>query len=257
MLLASFEMVEPRLEGRRFATSTRARLGDVTRGGELRLDALVRYTQEISNDDTNDAGLEDDLAWVARSTVVDLVQAAGLDETLALTTFCAGLGRTWAERRVRVIGDRGAHYDVATLWISIDPATMGPRRLSPQFLALYGEAAGDRKVSAKQRISRPDPMQISEADRLHWIPRWGDFDSFGHMNNVVYWSALQHGLGSDIPPRTRLLIEHGAGVQPTDDTVVAIDEGRSGLTMWWLAVDATGTPNPAYLAAAQLISLAS
>ena len=47
------------------------RLGDVDPDGRLRLDALTRYTQDVSDDDTTDAGLDVEPGWVVRSTVVD------------------------------------------------------------------------------------------------------------------------------------------------------------------------------------------
>lgn len=246
-------MRDPRSNGRVFEMPIRVRLGDVTRGGHLRLEALIRHSQEISNEDTNDAGLVDDLAWIARSTVVDVIQPAGLNESLHLSTYCAGLGRTWAERRTRVVGNGGGHYEVATLWISIDPDTVRPRRLSEQFLEIYGEAAGDRKVSAKQRITHPDLPLIQTGERLDWTPRWGDFDTFGHMNNVVYWSALQHAIGHEVTAGSRLVIEHGAGVVPEDEMVLLVDRDPSALTLWWLKPGADGQLKPTYAAAARVI----
>lgn len=239
--------------GRRFHLDDRVRLGDVTRVGELQLDALVRYSQIISNDDTNDAGLEQDLAWIARSTVVDVVHPATLDEPLELVTFCAGLGRTWAQRRVTVTGGRGARYDLATLWVSIQPDSMRPRRLSEQFLDIYGPAAQGRKVSAKQRIPRPSTAAIDRSVRLEWAARWGDFDAFGHMNNVVYWSAIQHAVGAEVAAGTRIAVEHGSGVQPGDPSVVLVDRAAPGtvLRMWWL-VDGEGVPAAPYSAAAEV-----
>ena len=38
--------------GRRFTGERKVRLGDVGRSGRLRLDALTRYTQDVSDDDT-------------------------------------------------------------------------------------------------------------------------------------------------------------------------------------------------------------
>ncbi len=252
-VITQFEMVPLPGTGRAFCINDRVRLGDVTRGGHLRLDALVRYTQIISNDDTNDAGLEEDLAWIARSTVVDVVTPAVVDEPLELTTFCAGLGRTWAERRVSIRGEGGGHYEVATLWVSIDPVALRPRRLSPQFLELYGPAAQGRRVSARQRISRPGPELLAHRTTLDWTPRWGDFDTFGHMNNVVYWSALQHALADNVDSGSRLLIEHGAGVVPDDHSEIVVDTKADGLRMWWLTHDDDAQLNSHYLAAAEVV----
>ena len=247
-------MLDPSTEGRSFQLRDRVRLNDVDRSGHLRLDAAVRYTQVISNDDTNDAGLTEDLAWIARSTVIDVHQPATVDEALTLVTFCAGLGRTWAQRRVSIVGSDGGHYEVATLWVSIEPETIRPRRLTDEFLGLYGAAANGRRVSAKQRISRPDPSLIADGERLDWTPRWTDIDRFGHMNNVVYWAALQHGMAESISTPTRLLVEHGAGVTPNVRCEVVIDRG-SDLRMWWLTAGADGQLSDQYAAAAQVAKL--
>ncbi|NNE95788.1 MAG: hypothetical protein HKN24_07140 [Acidimicrobiales bacterium] len=253
-MLGDFDMVGVPHEGRTFSICDRVRLGDVSRDGHLRLDALVRYSQIISNDDTNDVGLEDDLAWIARSTVIDVEEPAMVNEPLEMTTFCGGLGRTWAERRVVVIGGWKARYELATLWISIDTDSGRPRRLTDQFLDVYGPATGGRKVSARQRISRPSPELIESGERLDWTPRWTDVDPFMHMNNVVYWSALHHALGSDPAPSTRLLVEHGAGVEPDHHTEAVVERRQDGLRMWWLTDGASGELSDQYLAAAEVIA---
>jgi hypothetical protein len=72
------------------------------------------------------------------------------------------------------------------------------------------------------------------------------------MNNVVYWSALQHALEGDPAPRTRLLIEHGAGVEPDDHSEIVVDRDGSGLRMWWVTHDGEGQLSDQYLAAAQV-----
>ncbi|MBT8241926.1 MAG: hypothetical protein KJN63_11940 [Acidimicrobiia bacterium] len=254
-MIAEFEMVPRHGVGRAFVITDRVRLGDVSRDGHLRLDAVVRYSQIISNDDTNDAGLQDDLAWIARSTVLDVVVPAVVDEPLELITFCAGLGRTWAERRVSIRGTGGGQYEIATLWVSIDPDVVRPRRLTPQFLDLYGPAAQGRKISARQRISRPSQDLLAHGTRLEWLPRWGDFDTFGHMNNVVYWSAVQHALGGDRAPGTRLVVEHGAGVEPDNHCEVVFERDDSGLRMWWLSHAGDGQLSDQYLAAAEVVAV--
>ncbi len=248
-------MVDAPGRGRTFEARDRVRTSDVDPQGQMRLDAVVRLTQNLSNDDTNDVGLRDDLAWIARSTVVDVIVPATVDEALTLSTFCAGLGRTWAQRRIVVTGAKGARYEVATLWVSIEPETVRPRRLSEQFLEIYGSAAGDRKVSAKQRISRPTDELVHSGRRLRWEPRLADFDAFGHMNNLIYWIALQEAHGKTVGAGHRVLIEHGAGVTPDVGHHVVIDDAGEGLRMWWLPLSASGEPSNQYLAAAQLASL--
>ena len=152
-----------------------------------------------------------------------------------------------------VSGGWKARYELATLWISIDTDTGRPRRLTDQFLDVYGPATRGRKVSARQRISRPTAELIDTGERLDWTPRWTDIDPFKHMNNVVYWSALQHALGTDPPPSARLLVEHGAGVEPDHHTEAVIERWDDGLRMWWLTDTADGHLSDQYLAAAEMV----
>jgi acyl-ACP thioesterase len=58
--------------GRRFSADRPVRLGDVSPRGRLRLDAVVRYLQDTSSDDTADSALEDADGWVVRRTVVEV-----------------------------------------------------------------------------------------------------------------------------------------------------------------------------------------
>lgn len=252
-MLEDFEMIDAPGVGRTFSIEDRVRLNDSSPDGHLRLDALVRYSQTLSNDDTNDAGLEEDLAWVARSTVIDVLRPAAVDEALTLTTFCGGLGRTWAERRVSVHGEAGSLYEVATLWVSIEPEALRPRRLSEQFLEIYSPSTQGRKVSSRQRISRPSGELMASGERLHWTSRWTDFDRFGHMNNVVYWSAVQQAIGGGAEPGTRLLIEHGAGVEPDDHTEMVVDRSDGRLRLWWLGLNSEGELSNQYRAAAEVL----
>ncbi|MGH1487875.1 MAG: acyl-ACP thioesterase domain-containing protein [Acidimicrobiales bacterium] len=222
-------------EGRHFRGERKVRLGDVGQAGRLRFDALTRYTQDVSDDDTTDAGLPENPGWVVRSTVVDQLSAASLGERLSFTTFCSGLGKRWAERRLSIHGDRGAHYEVATIWVCVDPVTGQPHALTDEFLQLYGAAAGGRKVSARlknPRLADQEPTGVSVAD---WQLRAADYDVYGHVNNAAYWALLEQWTPESVlanPLRARL--EYGAGLAPADSVLTARTLSHSGLQLWWL-----------------------
>ena len=223
--------------GRRFHGQRKVRLGDVDRAGRLRFDALTRYTQDVSDDDTTDAGLPADPGWVVRSTVVDQVVPAALGEQLRFVTFCSGLGRSWAERRLSVTGDRGARYEVATLWICVDVAAGRPHTLTERFVELFGEAAAGRRVSA--RLLNPG-LEVADPGgggrRLHrWQLRSADYDVYDHVNNAAYWAAVEHWLPPALtgaPLRAR--VEYGAGLVPADDVAIARLGTAETLCLWWL-----------------------
>ena len=218
-------------QGRVFAANARVRLGDVLPSGRLRLDALVRHTQEISNDDTNDAGLEDGLAWIARSTTVEVHRPAELEEQLEFLTFCGGIGPRWAERRLSVTGTAGARYEVSTMWVSVDPTTGRPRKVSPQFHELYGTAASNRRVSA--RLTIPSEPGGPESP---WPSRTSDFDTFDHMNNAVYWCTVEEVLAQQSAPARSVTLEYHAGIPPAAEVSYRLDSEAGGdHLMWWLA----------------------
>ncbi len=194
--------------GRRFSRSRPVRLGDVDPAGFLRLDALTRYTQDVSNDDTSDAELADHLDWVVRSTMVDVHAEATFGERLTLTTFCGALGKRWAQRRITIEGDAGARYEVATLWIFVDPTSGRPRRLSDQFVELYGDAAEGRTIGARLGHPRPDDA----AEREPWPVRRADCDTVGHVNNAAYWTAAEEFWAAGGRAGWRYLTEYGGGI---------------------------------------------
>ena len=62
-----------------------------------------------------------------------------------------------------------------------------PKSLPEEFFTVYGEALGDRKVSARLTHGEPRP----DAEVHPWPLRFTDFDVLEHMNNAAYWSAVE------------------------------------------------------------------
>lgn len=231
--------------GRRFTGHHRVRLGDVSPNGRLRLDALARFVQDVSNDDTVDAGLEDDMAWVVRRTVVEVHAEAVLREELELTTFCGGIGSRWAERRVSARGDQGAHIETATLWVHLDMDTGRPLKLPAQFHDLYAEAAGGRTIRA--RLHHDDPPAPTDAggpSPAPWPLRFTDFDVLDHVNNAVSWAAVEE----ERAPRRHLRapvraeVEYRAAVERGHEVArLAVDHEGGGLSVWLVDAADPGT----------------
>lgn len=220
--------------GRTFGHRRRVRLGDVSPNGRLRLDALAEYVQDVSNDDTVDAGLRDDMAWVVRRTVVEVHAEARLREELELTTFCGGIGGRWAERRVSVRGEHGAHLETATLWVHLDMSTGRPVVLPEQFHELYAEAAAGRKVRAKLRHGNP-PAESGALARAPWALRFVDFDVLDHVNNAVAWAVVEEGRASrrHLRAPVRAEVEYRDATE-RDDVVerLVLDHEDGGMSTW-------------------------
>jgi acyl-ACP thioesterase len=196
-------------QGRVFRSGRRVRLGDVDPLGRLRLDALARYLQDVSGDDTDDSGLPDAQDWVVRRTVVEQRRAAVLGERLELATFCSGYGSRWAERRVSILGEGGAVVDAVTVWVHVDPATGRPKALSEAFHALYDAAAGGREVLARQ-VHDPLAVGTDGVATFAWQPRAADLDILDHANNAVAWAILEE-------LRNRVLVDAEAPRGGPDD----------------------------------------
>ena len=227
----SIQPLKPWISGRFHTEQRKIRLGDVGPDGRIRLDALTRYAQDVSDDDTTAAGLDDGRTWVVRRTEVDVLSQGVLAEEITITTFCSAVGRRWAERRLTMRGSNGAHYEVATLWICVDSESGKPATLSDQFWEIYGSAAGQRKVSAK--LTHPKTPEGIDIET--WSLRLVDFDIFGHVNNAAYWAVVEEIL--ERHPTTvpyRAAIEYSTGVERGSSIAVANTFDGEGHFIWWL-----------------------
>lgn len=179
------QLLPPNADGRRFSADRTVRLGDVDVSGELRLDAVARYLQDVASDDALDAGLSNAMGWVVRRTMIRVDRPCALNERVTLTTFCTGVGRSWAERRTTITGAGGVAVEAVSLWVQIDVESGRPARLGPAFFDLYGGAAAGRAVSSK--LGLPGPS--SGAERRRWRFRETDLDPFDHVNNAAQWAV--------------------------------------------------------------------
>jgi acyl-ACP thioesterase len=147
---------------------------------------VARWLQDVAFSDVLDAGLEDGL-WVVRRMRLDVARLPALGERVALRTWCSGIGQRTAERRTTVEGDRGAVVQAVAVWAHLDPATGAPGRLGARFAEVYGPSAGPDRPD--HRLRHPEPPE--DAERRPWTFRAADLDVAGHVNNAVYWEALE------------------------------------------------------------------
>ncbi len=228
------ELVPLPERGRVFTGAARVRLADVSPSGRMRLDALGRWIQDVSYDDMEDAGMAGLAMWVIRRMRIRVARFPHFAESFKLHTFCSGLGRMWAERRVTIVPAEGreAAVEAVTLWVHLDPRGQRPVPLLEPELDTFSESTGGRRVTA--RLRHPRPHEVKHKRR--WRFRQTERDVLGHVNNCAYLEPLEEELLSDGPEPERLdvEIEFRSAAQPGDKLVL-----QDGCRRWIVSGDET------------------
>lgn len=230
--------IEPPDEGRIHGHQRRVHLADGSPKGRLRLDAAARMLQDVSDEDTTDAGFPPGEAWVVRRVDMAVHAFPTFREQVAVTTWCSGIGARWAERRVRIVTvdddgraiDGGGRVEAAVLWVHLDEQGR-PARLPARFEPLYATAARGRKVRARlHHASRPPEGTATVAFPL----RFTDFDMMEHVNNAVSWEPVEEALAArpGLRDPMRVSVEHPAPIDPGAAPEVAVVDVEGGFDLW-------------------------
>ncbi len=212
---------------RRYQGTFVVRLGDADEFGQLRLDGVARFLQDVATDDWVDTGVESNDVWVVRRTLLrrlDLDRWPKYLDRLTLTTWCSGVGAAWAERRTTFELGGITLLEANALWVPTDSSGQ-PVRLRQSFFDVYGEAVRERKVSSRIATA-PQPR---DASRRPWPLRRSDVDVVGHVNNAAVWLAVADVLSV---PQTRVCVTHHAPIEWGDDVSLVTAPGAL-----WLDVD--------------------
>jgi acyl-ACP thioesterase len=135
-----------------------------------------------------------------------------------------------AERRSTVRGNEGGLVEAVALWVHLDPVGARPRPMAEGFEAVYGPSAAGRRVRARLR-HRGEPPPDGRA--APWRFRAADLDLADHVNNAVYWQALEEELvGDGAREPFDAEIEHRAPADVGEAALV-----RDGETLWIAAAD--------------------
>ena len=227
--------------GRVFEARRPVRATDATAAGRLRLDGLARYLQDVAGDDVADSGWRQPYGWVLRRCAVTARHYPPVLGQVTLRTFCSGTGPRWAQRTTTVLSGGTAVIQAVALWVAVDHATGQPCALGDDFYHVYGEAVAGRRVSARLELPGPAAGATARA----WPVRATDFDTAGHVNNTVYWAALEDVIAeTGAPPPRSALMEHHRPVLPGDRPVLRTavtppSPDGPGHTSAWLT-DASG-----------------
>lgn len=219
------EYVPEPVVGRRFSLDTLVRLSEALPSGNWRLDGVARALQDAATEDWQDSAIVTDALWLARRTSLRRVGPwPVIYDRLTLTTFCAGMGAAWAERRTNIYVGHRLVIEAASLWVPVDPRGF-PVRLPPTFHEIFAEASRGRRVSGRVPVSAPP----ADATRRSWPLRRADLDVIGHVNNAAVWQAVAEVF--DTPVESIDVVHHG----PIEEgQAVQIASNESAV---WLLVD--------------------
>ena len=223
-------MLPPADGARVFRSRRRVRLSDADADGRLRLDAAARYIQDVATDDVADAGIDDgENVWIVRRTVIEVHRQLRHDQSVELATWSGGFGPRWAARRTRIEDGGGGHVEAETTWVLVDGRTMRPARVPDAYRRVYGDVPG-RQVAVKLRL---DADVAPEAACTPWPIRSTDVDILGHVNNAVYWQAVEEALAGRAGGfRGRAVLEHRRPVDRGDTVELRTLDSGAALRVW-------------------------
>jgi acyl-ACP thioesterase len=218
--------------GRTFTERRRVRLTDMDPDGRTRFDAVARFLQEIAIDDVQETGWgTPDHLWFVRRMRIEVLEPLLHDDEVEIVTWCSALAALAAGRRWSLTGDRGGRIEVDSVWVHLD-ANQRPARIDG--FDPYAEVAAGRRASS--RLELPDPPPT--ASRSPWPLRVSDIDLHGHVNNTVYWQALEdllHEHGPDPRRQLTAVLEFREPLDLEDQVELAVAAGDHRIDVGFLA----------------------
>ncbi|WP_024802059.1 acyl-[acyl-carrier-protein] thioesterase [Nocardia sp. BMG51109] len=180
-------------EGPGFASAWPVRAGDVDPYSRLRLDAVARYLQDVAWEDLHSSPMHrTDPSWIVRRTVVDVLRPILWPDRVELLRWCSALSTRWTNMRVRITSANGGLIETAGFWININESTNMPTRISDEGMARLGRTAEEHRLRWRPWLTDATPVE-SDTD-LPFPVRATDIDQYNHVNNAVYWQAVEHFL---------------------------------------------------------------
>ncbi len=206
-------------KGRVFRYRDRVTLADVSPAGRARLDALARWLQDAAYEDSLDSGLDGGGVWIVRRLALRVHRFPRVRDEIEIATFCSGTAPLWAERSSLVSCGGEPVAEAVALWVHLQPDGARPQPMPDGFDRVFAPSAMGRRVRARLRHPAEPP---AGAAARPWRFRGADLDLAGHVNNAVYWEALEDELVAEEPSAgLQAEIEHRAPAASGEATVLA------------------------------------
>jgi len=159
-----------------------------------------------------------------------------------MTRWCSGFSTRWANMRVRFDGSNGALMETEGFWINISAESGMPTRMSDDFMRPLEESTDEHRLKWKRVLAENAP-EADDAGVLDtpFALRATDIDPFDHVNNAVYWQAVEEVLSARTELRTvphRALIEYLSPIVSSDDVVLRSRVDDKTVTVWFLVGEA-------------------
>ncbi|MDG3009153.1 4-hydroxybenzoyl-CoA thioesterase [Rhodococcus sp. D2-41] len=221
-----------------FETSRPVRTGDVDADRRLRLDGVARYLQDIGWDNLDAIGLREvHPLWIVRRTVIDVLVPGTFPDRVRLHRWCSELSNRWCHMRVDVDSDGGTDIRTEGFWINISPDTGMPTRMADEFIEPLLEHTTEHRLRWHRRLTAAKPEAEAPGVQVTPFPlRFTDVDLLGHVNNAVYWHAVEEHL-SDRPDLMaaphRATIEYLSPVLGTDSLRLWVAHGDAAVDLWF------------------------
>jgi len=215
-----------------FEVNWPVRLADTDANDRLRLDAVARYLQDIGFEHlgaVDDGDLHQ--VWIVRRTVIDVVRPIEFGDHVYLRRWPSALSNRWCNMRIQISSAKGGLIEAEAFLINIDPVAGVPARMTDRFMAPMVAVTTEHRLRWKAVLEATSDMSATPKP---FPLRIADFDRLGHVNNAVYWQAVEEELAAHpdiyaVPYRA--IVEHVGAIFAGDPVDVRFWKSETGLRL--------------------------
>lgn len=153
-------------------------LRDVRQNKTLRIDSILHFAQDVGRLDTYDLGVAEGGVWFARHMEIFINDIPKLNDNLVVSTYCDGISKVSAVRKVDIFSQDIKVVSVSTEWVHFDVVNSRPK-IVPSWIKHYGD---NLKDFVRRYIHFNNDEDFLPAKK--WQMRKTDFDMNDHVNNA-------------------------------------------------------------------------